>query len=966
MFKLITFGGLHLDASRPATVSAYRRSVALLVVVAASKARGISREKLTALLWPESDEERGRHALAQTLYRLRQDVGTSAIEGTTSLRLVPEAIWIDCVEFERLLDDGAWEQAAALYAGPFLDGFYLPGAPDFQRWVEEERARLAARHRDALERLAEEAALRGRHDREAEWWRRLAALAPLDPRIATRLMQALANAGDVAAALRHARVYETLLKEELDATPEASFIKARDALSTQASSTRERTADAAIGATLESGADAGDGAESVFETSTRSAPRRPSMPARVSDALHIVIPRRLGIRVAITIAALFAATAAAAYAISRRRAADLPVVAVGYIADFTGDSTSVMTGTLGELLTTGLGRYRALDVVSRARLYQLLPRDAIEPDATALARAAEQAGVSDLVDGALYRRADGTLRLDLRLLDLAKGTVEHAQQIEARDPFTLADSATVGLAESLGIRTSADSEATAGTRSLVALRFYEEGLRAYYQRGDVHAALRLFSSAIEADSGFAMAAYHGFRAAWGMNSSDRRLLMVAMRDTAHATEHDRLLLAATAAHVNEEPSRVEHAERFAVRYPRDPDAQWLLGEALRESGDFAGAVTAYRRLLALEPQTVSYTSARCGACDASSGLAYAYLLADSLGAAERVAREWVRHQPNAPAPWLALSDVLASRGDAAGAREAMRHRLDVDANLQDDPMYAAVLALRSDDLGEADAVIGATLRMGKPALQSDVQWLQIILRRFQGRYREALRIADEALRRDPTNGTMSLIRAQTLFEMGRYDDAARAFALRAREASRFPQPSLAARHTAWALTHEAEAIAASGDTSRLPALADSIEAIGVRSGYGRDQRLHHHVRGLLLQKRGETREAIAEFRRAIFSPSFGYTRTNLHLAESLLEEGEPQEAIAVLRSALHGSYEASNLYVTRTDIHALLARSFAAAGQRDSAVAHLQLVTRSWADADTAVRTRLDALRRELRRTGTS
>ena len=35
-----------------------------------------------------------------------------------------------------------WANAAALYDGPFLDGFYLTGAPEFERWVEAERATL--------------------------------------------------------------------------------------------------------------------------------------------------------------------------------------------------------------------------------------------------------------------------------------------------------------------------------------------------------------------------------------------------------------------------------------------------------------------------------------------------------------------------------------------------------------------------------------------------------------------------------------------------------------------------------------------------------------------------------------------------------------------------------------------------------------------------------------------------------
>ena len=64
------------------------------------------------------------------------------------------------------------------------------------------------------------------------------------------------------------------------------------------------------------------------------------------------------------------------------------------------------------------------------------------------------------------------------------------------------------------------------------------------------------------------------------------------------------------------------------------------------------------------------------------------------------------------------------------------------------------------------------------------------------------------------------------------------------------------------------------------------QALGTRSGYGRDQRLHHHVRALLLAARGKDEAAIEEFRRAIYSPNQGYTRTNVELAAVLLRRTE--------------------------------------------------------------------------------
>src|SRR5689334_8360992 len=88
--RLTTLGGLALADGDgvPLAAPPPRRRLALLAVVAASGERGVSREKLLAWFWPEGAEERARHALTQTLYALRRDVGgRELVVGTSTLRL---------------------------------------------------------------------------------------------------------------------------------------------------------------------------------------------------------------------------------------------------------------------------------------------------------------------------------------------------------------------------------------------------------------------------------------------------------------------------------------------------------------------------------------------------------------------------------------------------------------------------------------------------------------------------------------------------------------------------------------------------------------------------------------------------------------------------------------------------------------------------------------------------------------
>ena len=82
----------------------------------------------------------------------------------------------------------------------------------------------------------------------------------------------------------------------------------------------------------------------------------------------------------------------------------------------------------------------------------------------------------------------------------------------------------------------------------------------------------------------------------------------------------------------------------------------------------------------------------------------------------------------------------------------------------------------------------------------------------------------------------------------------------------------------------------------------------------------------------------------------------MELAKLQLARGQHEEAVALLRAALHGPLEASNLYVTHTELHALLARAFSGMGTADSAAVHRAFVSRALARADAIGRARFATL----------
>ena len=130
------------------------RQLALLAILAASGRKGIGREKALGILWSDSSPDRARHALSQTLYSLRRELDTDAIISTTDLRLDPGKITSDVSEFRDAIASADWQKASILYAGPFLEGFYLGEAPDFERWSEAERSDLALHGLRAIESVA--------------------------------------------------------------------------------------------------------------------------------------------------------------------------------------------------------------------------------------------------------------------------------------------------------------------------------------------------------------------------------------------------------------------------------------------------------------------------------------------------------------------------------------------------------------------------------------------------------------------------------------------------------------------------------------------------------------------------------------------------------------------------------------------------------------------------------------------
>ena len=150
MIRLRTLGGfgLYLDGA-DSTASSVRPRVLALLALLAGHRPGLSRDKLLAYLWPDSDTAHARNSLKQALFSLRRVVARPMVVSASGLlRLDPSEVDVDLWGLEAALANGQESQAVRLYRGPFLDGFYVTGLMEFEHWAEAERERLIDLVRD--------------------------------------------------------------------------------------------------------------------------------------------------------------------------------------------------------------------------------------------------------------------------------------------------------------------------------------------------------------------------------------------------------------------------------------------------------------------------------------------------------------------------------------------------------------------------------------------------------------------------------------------------------------------------------------------------------------------------------------------------------------------------------------------------------------------------------------------------
>lgn len=216
---------------QPVTGFISNKAPALIYYVAAME-HAQMREVVATLLWTDTPELDAKRNLRTLLSNLRTVLGPFLEITRTTIRLKTESVaLIDSASFvakvkaaEQADPDSSQRsallaEAAALYRGPFLEGFAIRDAEAFETWLRQEREHL---HRLALQALGELTAYYAHQGDLLSGINAASHLLRLEPtreETHRRLMLLLALNGQRSAALAQYQACQAILQQEIGVGP---------------------------------------------------------------------------------------------------------------------------------------------------------------------------------------------------------------------------------------------------------------------------------------------------------------------------------------------------------------------------------------------------------------------------------------------------------------------------------------------------------------------------------------------------------------------------------------------------------------------------------------------------------------------------------------------------------------------------------------------------------------------------
>lgn len=233
------FGGLEITLNgAPITTFMSNKAPALLVYLALHKLPQ-QRDSLATLLWSEMSDADARNNLRQVLTNLRKVVDEHLVVTRDSIGFNPEtAYFLDCEDFVGCLQNSRsqvgearithLQQAAKLYTGEFLAGFFLRDAPEFEEWMLAQKARLRELALYTLHELTQLEMNYGHFSSAIEHATQMLTIDPWREEAHRQLMLLMARSGQRSAALAQFKRCAQVLSDELGVEPSVETVALYD------------------------------------------------------------------------------------------------------------------------------------------------------------------------------------------------------------------------------------------------------------------------------------------------------------------------------------------------------------------------------------------------------------------------------------------------------------------------------------------------------------------------------------------------------------------------------------------------------------------------------------------------------------------------------------------------------------------------------------------------------------------
>jgi serine/threonine-protein kinase len=444
-----------------------------------------------------------------------------------------------------------------------------------------------------------------------------------------------------------------------------------------------------------------------------------------------------------------------------------PVIAVLPLANLSGDESQAYQGVgIADALTTSLGRFAGVSIVSRATL-----DDAGALKMTDVAKIAASVGATMVVQGSVQQSGD-RLHVAARLMTADGKIVWSGDTESAASDLLAAQTRLAGsLIDALQITVSSEERqrmARPPTENRAALDAYWQGLAqidraaqepAYYDR-----AISNFERAISLDPQFSLA-HAGLGNAYRNKSrvtNDRALMNQATAQVAEALRIDpnqpevRLSLASVYRATGRNGAAVEELKRVLADQPANDDAHRILGDILAGEGRPEEALAELQRAVTLRPQYWRNQEI----------LGLFYLRTGKMNEAIATLTRLTQLKPDDQSPYQQLGTAYQALGDKAHARQNYERSIALNPNSGSYTNLGTILYAEGKYEEAARAYEQAIRLSPKRALyRRNLADTYVRLKRpedAQVAYEKAVQLAEEALTVNPSDAT-------TISQLGVYE-----------------------------------------------------------------------------------------------------------------------------------------------------------------------------------------------------